>query len=164
MTDALLAVLIHDPLNVEPSPTWTWSLQRGQCAAQPWRGVSRAREGRVVDTIVPLVLQRDCMVVWPSELRSHQPHALAHFQHMVWRVCCQDAAAELELSCDLFSRQLEITRWVGCFSATRRGRRCRKRGQGRTTRSSTVVAAGRCAHLRTAVISQRVEHLEHCQC
>ena len=27
--DALLAVLIHDPLNVEPSPTWTWSLRRG---------------------------------------------------------------------------------------------------------------------------------------
>ena len=56
MTDALLAVLNRDPLNVEPFPTWTWSLRCGQRAAQPWRGVSREGSGR--DTIVPLVLQR----------------------------------------------------------------------------------------------------------
>ena len=97
-----------------------WSLRGGQRAAQPWRGVSREGSGR--DTIVP----RWCYNVtvwyqcWPSELRSHSRRAPLHTSSTFWRVCvcCQDVAAELELSCDLFSRQLETAEHsVDCCSA-----------------------------------------------
>ena len=87
------------------------------------RGVSREGSGR--DTIVP----RWCYNVtvwyqcWPSELRSHPRRTPLHTSSTFWRVCvcCQDAAAELELSCDLFSRQLETAEHsMDCCSAAQR--------------------------------------------
>ena len=64
-------------------------------------------------TIVPLVLQRDC-VASMSDIRALQPspeYGHAHSQHilseLLARVLSEDAAAELELSCDPSTTQLK---------------------------------------------------------
>ena len=95
---------------------------------QTWRGGAIHRSGR--DVIEPLALQRDCMVPMPyfQAFQLFLPHALAHSQ-LILTGCsrAQDATPELELSCDPFSRQLEVAdqhvRWI---AAMKRGRRCRR--------------------------------------
>ena len=89
----------------------------GQHAAHSWRGVSRESSG--CDTIVPLVLQRDGISAGHPTFAAIP--AARPCTSTFRRVCCQDAAAELELSCDLFSRQLETAEHsMDCCSAAQR--------------------------------------------
>ena len=103
----------------------------GDVQRQVWRGGSREGSGR--DASVLLMLQRDCMVSMPA-IRASQPsptRALVHSQQVAL-VRARDAAAELELSCDPSTTQLEAaehqSRWV---PAMQRGGRCRRRGRSR---------------------------------
>ena len=98
---------------------------------QVWRGGPREGSGR--DASVLLMLQRDCMVSMPA-IRASQPsptRALVHSQQVAL-TRAQDAAAELELSCDPSTTQLEAAehqaRWD---AAMQRGGSCRRRGRSR---------------------------------
>ena len=102
------------------------------CWVDPgWRGGSREGSGR--DALVLLVLQRDCMVSTPAIQASQpsSPRALVHSQQVAL-TRAQDAAAELELSCDPSTTQLEAAehqaRWA---PAMQRGGSCRRRGRSR---------------------------------
>ena len=131
MTDALLAVLHREPLNVEPSPTWTWSLESPRWTTCRRSAVARRVKRRQWSQHDRAALVRYNVTVWykcwshPSfaAIRPSPPHAFAHFQHILaCCVCCQDAAAELELSCDLFrergSWKLLSTRWIAAVWST----------------------------------------------
>ena len=82
---------------------------------QVWRGGPREGSGR--DASVLLMLQRDCMVSMPAIQASQpsSPRALVHSQQVAL-TRAQDAAAELELSCDPSTTQLEAAeeqaRWL----------------------------------------------------
>ena len=103
----------------------------GDVQRQVWQGGSRECSGR--DASVLLMLQRDCMVSMPA-IRASQPsptRALVHSQQVAL-TRAQDAAAELELSCDPSTTQLEAAehqaRWA---AAMQRGKRSRRSGRGR---------------------------------
>ena len=87
----------------------------GDVQRQVWRGGSREGSGR--DASVLLMLQRDCMVSTPAIQASQpsSPRALVHSQQVAL-TRAQDAAAELELSCDPSTTQLEAAeeqaRWL----------------------------------------------------
>ena len=76
-----------------------------------------------------------CMVSTPAIQASQpsSPRALVHSQQVAL-TRAQDAAAELELSCDPSTTQLEAAEHqVWWAAAMRRGRRCRRSGRGSTT-------------------------------
>ena len=124
----------------------------GDVQRQVWRGGSREGSGR--DALVLLVLQRDCMVSTPAIHASQpsSPRALVHSQQVAL-TRAQDAAAELELSCDPSTTQLEAAehqaRWA---AAMQRGRRSRRSGRGRRP------------HHRPRCAACHLERLERCQC